>query len=264
MTSVPFTVGFDLDMTLIDPRPGMVLAIDTLAEATGFAMDGEVFAANLGPPLDVMFREFGVPDEHIADLTARFRASYPEVVIPRTVALPGAGEAIDAVRALGGRVIIVTGKFARNAELHVAAFGWPVDAVIGTLWGPGKGDALREHGASVYVGDHVSDVMGAKAAGATAVGVTTGPCDEAGLREAGVDVLFARPDRVSRRGSPTVAGNAGVRRVRMWLGLTERVLGTPGARSSCSAIGCFWARQASRRGNGESGADRQGQVVRLG
>jgi len=63
-------------------------------------------------------------------------------------------------------------------------------AVIGTLWGPGKGAALREHNASVYVGDHVSDVMGARAAGATAVGVTTGPCDEAGLREAGVDVLL--------------------------------------------------------------------------
>jgi len=27
---VPFTVGFDLEMTLIDSRPGMALAIDTL------------------------------------------------------------------------------------------------------------------------------------------------------------------------------------------------------------------------------------------
>jgi phosphoglycolate phosphatase len=184
-------VGFDLDMTLIDPRPGMALAIDELAAATGFAMDGAHFAANLGPPLDVIFREFGVPEERIADLTARFRAGYPDVVIPRTVALPGADEAIDAVRAMGGRVIIVTGKYTRNAELHVEACGWQVDAVIGTLWGPGKGDALREYDAKIYVGDHVSDVLGAKAAGATAIGVTTGPCDEAGLREAGADVIFA-------------------------------------------------------------------------
>jgi phosphoglycolate phosphatase len=187
---VSFTVGFDLDMTLIDPRPGMVMAIDTLAAQTGFALDGAHFAANLGPPLDVVFRDFGVPDEHIADLTTRFRASYPEVVIPRTVALPGAAAAIDAVRALGGRVVVITGKFERNAVLHIAELGWTVDAVVGTLWGPGKGEALRRHGASVYVGDHVSDVMGAKAAGAVAVGVTTGPCDEAGLREAGVDVVL--------------------------------------------------------------------------
>ena len=187
---MPFTVGFDLDMTLIDPRPGMALAIDTLAAQTGFALDGAQFAANLGPPLDVVFRGFGVPEEHIDDLTTRFRASYPEVVIPQTVALPGAAAAIDAVRALGGQVVVITGKYQRNAELHIEEFGWKVDAVVGTLWGPGKGEALRRHGASVYVGDHVSDVMGAKAAGATSVGVTTGPCDEAGLREAGVDVVL--------------------------------------------------------------------------
>ncbi|AIG80381.1 Hypothetical protein AJAP_37950 [Amycolatopsis japonica] len=49
---VPFTVGFDLEMTLIDSRPGMTLAIDTLAEETGFATDGAHFAVNLRPPLD--------------------------------------------------------------------------------------------------------------------------------------------------------------------------------------------------------------------
>jgi phosphoglycolate phosphatase len=187
---VPLTVGFDLDMTLIDPRPGMAMAIDTLAAETGFALDGAHFAANLGPPLDVVFRGFGVPEEHIAELTSRFRAGYPEVVIPRTVALPGAAAAIDAVRELDGQVVVITGKYQRNAELHIAELGWKVDAVVGTLWGPGKGEALRRHGASVYVGDHVSDVMGAKAAGATSVGVTTGPCEAAELREAGVDVVL--------------------------------------------------------------------------
>ena len=187
---MPFTVGFDLDMTLIDPRPGMAMAIDTLAAQTGFALDGAHFAANLGPPLDIVFRGFGVPEEHIADLTTRFRATYPEVVIPRTIALPGASAAIDVVRALGGQVVVITGKYQRNAELHIKELGWTVDAVVGTLWGPGKGEALRAHNASIYVGDHVSDVMGAKAAGATSVGVTTGPCDEAGLREAGADVVL--------------------------------------------------------------------------
>lgn len=187
---MPITVGFDLDMTLIDPRPGMALAFDTLAEQTGLALDGAEFAANLGPPLDVTFRKHGIPENRIPELTDRFRTTYPELVIPRTVALPGADAAIDAVHTLGGHVVVVTGKFTRNAELHVAACGWTVEAVVGTLWGPGKGRALREHAASVYVGDHVSDVMGAKAAGAVSVGVPTGPCDATELREAGADVVL--------------------------------------------------------------------------
>ncbi|WP_161629626.1 HAD hydrolase-like protein, partial [Saccharomonospora iraqiensis] len=61
-------VGFDLDMTLIDPRPGMVVAMNRLAEETGFAFDGERFAANLGPPLASVLREFGAPAERIGEL----------------------------------------------------------------------------------------------------------------------------------------------------------------------------------------------------
>src|SRR5262249_483426 len=53
------------------------------------------------------------------------------------------------------------------------------------LWAGGKGDALREHGASVYVGDHIGDMVGAVAADAYPIGVLTGPCDEDQLRAAG-------------------------------------------------------------------------------
>ena len=35
-----FTVGFDLDMTLIDPRAGIVEVFDVLATETGIPLDG--------------------------------------------------------------------------------------------------------------------------------------------------------------------------------------------------------------------------------
>ena len=54
----------------------------------------------------------------------------------------------------------------------------------------GKADVLREHGASVYVGDHVHDVEGALAAGALSVSVLTGGCTEAELRDAGTHVVL--------------------------------------------------------------------------
>ncbi|MCP2259518.1 phosphoglycolate phosphatase [Streptoalloteichus tenebrarius] len=188
---MPLTVGFDLDMTLIDPRPGMVRAFEVLAGETGIPLDGEAFAAHLGPPLESVFAGYGLDQPTIDALVARFREIYPEVVVPVTVALPGAAEALAAVRAAGGNTVVVTGKYALNAARHLGALGWEVDHLVGGLWSSGKGAALRQHGASVYVGDHVGDVRGAQAAGAVSVGVTTGPCTAEELAGAGADVVLA-------------------------------------------------------------------------
>lgn len=188
---MPLTVGFDLDMTLIDPRPGMAAVMDAVGAESGYPLDGAHFAANLGPPLDMIYRDFGVVEEDIPGLIARFRELYPEVVIPATVALPGAAQALAAVRELGGTTIVVTGKYRANAALHLAAFDWDVDHLFGELWSTGKAEALKAHGAAVYVGDHVGDVRGAKAAGAVAVGVVSGPCDAEELTAEGADVVLA-------------------------------------------------------------------------
>lgn len=184
------TVGFDLDMTLIDPRPGMVAVMDAVAAESGYPLDGEQFAANLGPPLDMVYRACGVPEAEIPDLVTRFRALYPEFVIPSTVALPGAAQSLAAVRELGGSVVVVTGKYRVNAALHLAAFGWEVDHLFGGVWSTGKADALKLHSAAVYVGDHIGDVRGAKAAGAVAVGVVSGPCSAEELTAEGADVVL--------------------------------------------------------------------------
>jgi len=53
-----------------------------------------------------------------------------------------------------------------------------------------KAEALVEYGAAVYVGDHVGDVLGARAAGALSVAVATGPYSPAELRAAGADVVL--------------------------------------------------------------------------
>jgi phosphoglycolate phosphatase len=190
VSGVGITVGFDLDMTLIDPRPGMAAVMNALGAETGLPLDGELFASNLGPPLDQSLREFGAPEARIPELIARFRELYPDVVVPSTVALPGAAAALQAVRAAGGRTLVVTGKFAPNAQLHLDALGMSVDELVGELWSTQKAAALLEHGAKAYVGDHRGDVRGARAAGAVSVGVVTGPCSREDLAEEGADVVF--------------------------------------------------------------------------
>ncbi|WP_374936767.1 HAD family hydrolase [Streptomyces sp. Ru71] len=183
-------VGFDLDMTLIDSRPGIRACYQALSERTGTYVDADLAVTRLGPPLVEELANWfpaGEVDE-IADL---YRAMYPTHAVAATPALPGAREAIAAVREAGGRAIVVTAKYEPNARLHVSHLGLEPDAVIGDLWAERKAVALREHGASVYVGDHLGDVRGARTAGALSVAVATGPCAPEELRAAGADVVLA-------------------------------------------------------------------------
>lgn len=193
----PFTVGFDLDMTLIDSRPGIRAAYRALSAETGVWIDADLAATRLGPPLEQELAHW-FPDDRIPAMGDRYREIYPTYAIEPTLALPGAREAVRAVRENGGRAIVVTAKHEPNAKLHLEHLDIAPDAVIGWLWAEGKAEALREYGASVYVGDHIGDVRGAHTAGALSVAVPTGPCSPADLREAGADViledLLAFPD----------------------------------------------------------------------
>ncbi len=184
------TVGFDLDMTLIDSRPGIKAAFEALSAETGTFIDTEQTVSRLGPPLDQELA-YWFPEADIPAVADRYREIYPTHAIVPTPAMPGAREAVEAVRALGGRAIVVTAKHEPNARLHLDHLGIKPDAVIGSLWAEAKAIALREYAAQVYVGDHVGDVRGARTAGAVSVTVPTGPCPEQELREAGADVVLA-------------------------------------------------------------------------
>ncbi|MGW7363662.1 HAD family hydrolase [Streptomyces sp. NPDC054841] len=185
----PLTVGFDLDMTLIDSRPGIRAAYQALSAETGVWIDADLAVTRLGPPLEEELAHW-FPDDRIQEMGDRYREIYPTHAITPTLAMPGAREAVAAVQALGGRAIVVTAKHEPNARLHLAHLGIEPDEVIGWLWAEAKAEALREHDAQVYVGDHTGDVRGARTAGALSVAVPTGPCEEGELRDAGADVVL--------------------------------------------------------------------------
>jgi phosphoglycolate phosphatase len=176
-------------MTLIDSRPGIKAVYDRLAAETGVFIDSDLAITRLGPPLtDELVNWF--PAEHVEEMADRFRAIYPDHAIVPTPAMPGATESVAAVRAAGGRAVVVTAKYEPNARLHLDHVG--IDAEVrGWLWAEAKAEALIEYGASVYVGDHTGDVRGARIAGALSVAVATGPCGAAELRAAGADVVLA-------------------------------------------------------------------------
>ncbi|MEU5363274.1 HAD family hydrolase [Streptomyces sp. NPDC005925] len=190
VTSSAPTVGFDLDMTLIDSRPGIRACYRALSERTGTYIDADLAVTRLGPPLAEELAHW-FPDGEVAAVADMYRAMYPTTAIATSPAMPGAREAMAAVRQAGGRAIVVTAKYEPNAKLHLAHLGIEPDAVVGGLWAEQKAEALREYGAGIYVGDHLGDVRGARTAGALAVAVATGPCDATELRRAGADVVLA-------------------------------------------------------------------------
>ncbi|HEY8479234.1 MAG TPA: HAD hydrolase-like protein [Spirillospora sp.] len=185
----PFAVGFDLDMTLADTRAGIAAVYAALAAETGVAIDTDLVVSRIGPPLEAELAHW-FPADEVPAMAARYRALYADIAIPATVLMPGAVAALDAVRAHGGRVVVVSGKNQADTERTVRHLGLDVDAAVGGLFGADKGAALREHGAAAYVGDHTGDVDAARAASAVAVGVATGAFDEASLTAYGADVVL--------------------------------------------------------------------------
>jgi phosphoglycolate phosphatase len=182
-------VGFDLDMTLIDSRPGIAAAYRALTEATGVHVDADLAVTRLGPPLRTELREW-FPESEVEDAVTTYRALYPDYAIGPTVPTRGAVAALAAVRAHGLRVVVVTSKLGRLAELHLAHLGMTADELAGDLFAEGKAAALVEHGVRWYVGDHVADMIAARTAGIPGVGVTTGPCGADELRAAGATYIL--------------------------------------------------------------------------
>ncbi|MFL6060404.1 MAG: HAD hydrolase-like protein [Marmoricola sp.] len=188
-SAAQLVVGFDLDLTLIDTAAGFMAVMEVLGAELGVDFPAEEMSTQLGPPLDLMLQPH-LPAEQIAGAGDRFRALYPDHAIAPTPALPGVIDALAAVRAEHGRILVVTGKYEPNAQLHVEHLGLDVDVVKGWVWGEAKGAVLAEHGASIYVGDHVHDVEGARAAGVTSVSVLTGGSTREELLAAGTDVVL--------------------------------------------------------------------------
>ena len=182
-------MGFDLDMTLIDSRPGIAATFRAISEETGVVVDTDVVVNRLGPKLEDELAAW-FPAHEILAVSDRYRELYADLGVPGTELLPGALDAITAVRAAGGRCVVVTAKYEPNAHRCLAHVCLEVDVVVGWRHGPGKTEALVEHGASVYVGDTPPDMVAARTAGITAVGVTTGPHARGELFEAGADFVL--------------------------------------------------------------------------
>jgi phosphoglycolate phosphatase len=185
----PAPVGFDLDMTLIDSRAAILASFEGVAADTGVAIDQAGVISRLGIKLEAELAHWFPPGE-IADAVRAYRAYYLRLAGPLTSPLPGAAEALSAVRAAGARAVVITAKYELTARLSLEGVGLSADELFADAHGPEKGTVLKAIGAAVYVGDTPADMAAAVTAGTHPVGVTTGSFTAAELRAAGAaDVL---------------------------------------------------------------------------
>jgi len=182
-------VGFDLDMTLIDSRLAILASFAGLGRDTGTAIDLEAVDRRLGIKLEDELAFWYPPDQRAA-AAAIYRRHYVRLAAQMTTALPGAHEALAAVRAAGERVVIITAKHAVSVEPSLRAVGLEADEVFTFVHGPEKAAVLNRISAAAYVGDSPPDMAAAVQARVRAVGVATGSFSADDLTRAGAEVVL--------------------------------------------------------------------------
>jgi phosphoglycolate phosphatase len=189
--TAPLTVGFDLDLTLVDSRDRVISAFIRALGDLGVEVSPREILPHLGLPLADTAAAVGAAVDADA-LALRYRHYYDEPGAPRTLPMPGAREALRCVHASGGRAVVVSAKFTPAVHTALAESGLTelVDVVYGELFAADKSGALITEGVSVYVGDHPGDMTAARNAGAYGVGLTTGANQEAALLAAGADLTL--------------------------------------------------------------------------
>ena len=185
----PGPVGFDLDMTLINSRPAILTSFGEVSRETGTAIDLDAVDRRLGVKLEDELA-FWFPPDRIAAAADLYRRQYLRLAERMTTVLPGAHEALAAVRAAGQRAVVITAKHAMSAEPSLRAAGLAPDELFTLVHGPEKAAVLRRLRAVAYVGDTPPDMAAAVQASARAVGVATGSFTGEDLAGAGAEVVL--------------------------------------------------------------------------
>ncbi len=201
-TPLPRAVLFDFDGTLADSYDAITASTNHVRAARGLTSlpDREV-RRHVGRGLEKLLEDL-VPGSDVAENVALYRAHHETVMRDLTRLLPGAREAIVALKGAGRRLGVCSNKKVAFTRDLLDFFGLApyLDVVLGPDDVPHPKpapdmvtEALRRlevaPGEALYVGDMAVDVETARAAGVTVWAVPTGSADRATL-------AAARPDRI--------------------------------------------------------------------
>ena len=213
----PEMILIDLDGTLVDSVPDLAFCVDSMMSQLGRAPRGEGLVRDwVGNGVERLVRRAltgqleGEPDE--ADFEHAypiFMSLYAENTSKRSVLYPGVREGVDLLKAAGYPLGCVTNKAAQFTEPLLRDLGLYDDFSIII-----SGDTLPEkkpdpapllHAAQFFgcdpasalmIGDSVSDVAAARAAGFQIVCMSYGYNHGVDIREAGPDAVIDSLDEI--------------------------------------------------------------------
>lgn len=215
MNTSPRVVLFDLDGTLVDSAPDIAHAADSALVACGFPPRGaEAVRGYIGNGAERLIHRCltGEMDgqakaEDFARTYAAWQMSYQAGLTTRTVVYPGVLATLRALHAAGVRLGVVTNKPERFTLPLLAALDlaqWFEVTLSGDSLPVKKPDPLplqtaierlggrAEHAA--MVGDSLTDLKAAKAAGVRALCVSYGYSPNVDLRDYAPDAFVDRMD----------------------------------------------------------------------
>ncbi|MGK9232463.1 HAD hydrolase-like protein [Inquilinus limosus] len=209
MSSYTSSVLLDLDGTLVDSQPGILMSCRAALRALGHVPELSLdLSAIIGPPIDDVMRLLLEPfgDDRVIEAVAAYRADYGQNGLYNSFPYSGVTQALTEIRQSDARLYLATSKrtkFALRILEHLN-----LAPLFDGIYGSEDGGALdykpelishiiERHALvpshCVMVGDRRYDVSGAHANRMRALGVLWGYGTRDELESAGADDLVAEP-----------------------------------------------------------------------
>ncbi len=203
------TILFDLDGTLTDSGEGIIKCSALALRHFGIEVpDDDAMRVFVGPPLHETFVKFGIPDDKADEAVEIYRSRYNTVGKFENHPYTGIAELLHTLKSSGCRLLVATSKpEALSVEiLEKFQLAQYFDRICGASLDRSRSSKeaviaylLQEYPDTknmVMVGDTALDILGAKAHGIDAIGVSWGYGDVAQMRQAGAVAIADSIDQL--------------------------------------------------------------------
>ena len=202
-------IFFDLDGTLTDSGEGIINCAALALEHFGLPVPSrEEMRVFVGPPLDKMFVQYGVPADRAMEAIEVFRSRYVPIGIFENHPYPGIRELLEQLKAQGHRLFVATSKPEEMALQVLDRFDLSqyFEKICGATLDRSrieKSDVIAylltqvdsvEN--TVMVGDTKFDVLGASAHNIPTIGITWGYGTEEDMVQAGAIAIAHTPEEL--------------------------------------------------------------------
>lgn len=192
------TILFDLDGTLTDSGEGIINCAILALEHFGLPIPSrEEMRVFVGPPLHESFMKHGVPADQTDEAIRIYRSRYIPIGKFENIPYPGIRELLEALKAEGHKLYVATSKPEQMSVEILEHFDLAkyFDRICGASMDTSRSSKeaviaylLQQNGRAdnmIMVGDTKFDILGAKAHGIPAIGVSWGYGEVSDMVDAG-------------------------------------------------------------------------------